>query len=469
MADDRRWSLTDQPADVVDLRDPAAVQWLADYYGQAHPRVVRQVVGQAFALGAQTAVIEYRYVDADYRNEHARFYSTTFRRYPSVAHRLHFFEHPPPAALSSDDEPARFTGLGYLGYAVMRPVPGAPVGRVMLQAPAVLESFVTCSVPDQVNLLGESLDVTAAPFIAQDAQLLRCAHATLWVAGYVHHLRWSATRLLPGTIADAVPVGAGFGRAVPSAGLTLNQLSGAASAVGLPPLVYDLEALPTGESLFRIACRYLNGGIPVIVAGGGHAFVLVGYERTDPGTYDERIRFIRQDDEVGPYQVVDNYLFDDYSPWEYLVVPLPSKLYLSGEEAEVIGAARLRAAYQRTGEPLDPATTSFRATPVQSNEFKTSLESRGMAGHQAAVYRRMPMSRWIWVIEAVDRKLRAAREPCVLGEAIIDATDHARDRHVLAWRYGTHLSQWIPDLDVVRSASGLPYTGPIASVSPAAG
>ncbi len=108
-----------------------------------------------------------------------------------------------------------------------------------------------------------------------------------------------------------------------------------------------------------------------------HAFVLVGYERTDPGTYDERIRFIRQDDEIGPYQVVDNYLFDDYSPWEYLG-PHCRASSISGEEAEVIGAARLRAAYQRIGEALDPAATSFRATRIESNEFKTGLEGRGM-------------------------------------------------------------------------------------------
>ena len=243
MTDARRWSLTDEPGDVVDLRDPGALAWLASYYGQAKPRVVREVVAQAFALGAQTAVIEYRYIDADYRNEHTRFYSTTFRRYPSVTHRVHFFREPPPSELFNPDEVARFADLGYLGYAVMRPVPGAPVGRVMLLPPAHLEDHVTCAVTDVVNLFGEKLTVTAAPFIAQDAQLLVCAHATVWVAGFVHHLKWGAPRLLPGAIADAVPSGAGVGRVVPSPGLTLSQLSGASSAVGLPPLVYDLGLL----------------------------------------------------------------------------------------------------------------------------------------------------------------------------------------------------------------------------------
>lgn len=469
MVDDQRWSLTDQPAEVIDLRDPAALVWLADYYGQAKPNVPRTLVGQAFELGAQTAVIEYRYSDMDYRDEHTHFYSTTFRRYPSVAHRLHFFAKPPPAELFSSETPARFADLDYLGYSVMRPIAAAPVGRTMLRPPPALRDAVTCSSEDTVNLLGEQLAVTAAPFIAQDAQLLVCAHATLWVSGYHHHLRWKTPRLLPGAISAAVPAGAGYGRTLPSPGLTINQLSAASSVLGLPPLVYDVNYLPQRESLPRIACRYLNGGLPVIVAGGGHAFVLVGYRRTDPGTPDERIQFIRQDDEVGPYQVVANFNFDDYSPWEFLIVPLPAKLYLSGEEAEVIGRVRLIAAHRRLAEPLDLATTSFRTTPMLSNEYKLGLESRGLPAEQAAILRRMPMSRWIWIVEAVDRAKRAARERCVIGEAIIDATDHARDRHVLAWRYGTSLSQWIPDLDVVRSATDLPNPGFTSSVGPDAG
>jgi len=78
------------PALLVDLREAGALDYLVDEYGQRRPLVLKQVLGHAYAAGAQTAVIEYRYIDADYRDEHSRFYSTTFRRYPSVAHRIHF-------------------------------------------------------------------------------------------------------------------------------------------------------------------------------------------------------------------------------------------------------------------------------------------------------------------------------------------------------------------------------------------
>ena len=172
--------------------------------------------------------------------------------------------------------------------------------------------------------------------MAQDAQLLRCAHAALWVVARHHHLTWGTPKLLPRAIADAVPMEATAGRALPSPGLSVTQMSTAATRLGLPPLVYDLRKLASGQSLQSIACRYLNGGMPVIVAGRGHAWVLVGYTR-EHETVDPRIVFIRQDDETGPYQVVPDFNFDTYSPWQYLIVPLPPKLYVPGEEAEAVG------------------------------------------------------------------------------------------------------------------------------------
>ncbi len=455
------WSRVRQPADAVDLRQPGALYSLLDTYGEASPQVLQAVLGQAFTLGAQTAIVEYRYLDADYRNEHSRFYSTTFRRYASAAHRLHFFAAPIPPELFSPDHPARFHRLGYLGYTVLRPVPAAPIGRTMLAPPPNLSGHVTCCTRDQVNLLGEPLEITAAPFIAQDAQLSRCAQAALWVTAYYHHLTHGTPRLLPGDIAAAVPAELALSRPVPAEGLSVFQLSAAATRIGLPALVYKLDDLPPDESLPRIACRYLNSALPVIVAGGGHAFVLVGYRRVDPGTPQERIHFIRHDDEVGPYQVVENFLLDDYSPWQYLIVPLPAKVYLSGEKAEVLGAARLTTSSADSASPtarkLHAAITahevSFRSTALKSNAFKTGLERRGVPEPVASIYRRMPMSHWIWVVEATDRAARDRGDPCVLAEAIIDATDHLRDLHVLAWRVPGELVQWDPDED--RLSRGL--------------
>jgi hypothetical protein len=104
------WSADGDVARIVNLSDERAVPWLLDTYGGARPRVLQAVLSHALALGARTTVVEYRYLDPDWRNEHREFYATTFRRYPSVAHRLHFFAEAPDPAFLSPDRPARFDG-----------------------------------------------------------------------------------------------------------------------------------------------------------------------------------------------------------------------------------------------------------------------------------------------------------------------------------------------------------------------
>lgn len=460
-----------EPASVVDLRPPQALLELSRYYEGTRHQVVSEVFGQAWDLGATTAVIEYRYLDADYRSEHAGFYSTTFRRYPSVAHRVHFFSQPPPDVLVDPATALDFAALSgsYLGFVVLRPLPGARVGRVALKPPTEVEDYVTCRTSEHADVFGIPMEVPCAPFMAQDSQLGVCAHMSLWVASRHHHLAFDHPRRTVAEIAELVPIE--MSRSAPSTGLTVNQLAAGCRAIGLPALIYKCEDpgdLPDHESIPRVACRYLNSGMPVIVAAGDrHAFTLVGYYRTSPGTPDERIHFVRQDDEAGPYQVVDDFMHDGYGAWQYLIVPLPQKIFVPGETAESLGRERLieaaEAAAENSDEPnlveivaaaADPAhgPIMFRSAVVRSNRFKESLSDRGYDSATAARYRRMPMPRWLWVVEAVRRAERDARQPAVVGEALIDATDHSRDMNVLAWRVPGELWSWSPDEDEIGYA-----------------
>jgi hypothetical protein len=463
-----------EPGLVLDLRVPGALDHLVSRYADARPAVMSEVLAQVYRLGGQTALVEYRYLDPDYRNEHSRFYSSTFRRYPSVAHRLHFWSEPPPAELDDPRLPARFLPDSYLGYSVIRPVPGAPVGRTMLRPQDTLREYIGCSTADEANLFGTRLDVTAAPFMAQDAQLSVCAHATLWITAYYHHLEYHSPRRLPGDISDAVPSAFGMGRPTPSLGLTINQLIEAARVIGLPCLVYPVATAT--ESVYALACRYLNSGMPVIIAGGGHAFTLVGYQPYRAPDGLKRTRFIRQDDEVGPYQEVENADLDDYAPWQYLIVPLPQKVYVSGEKAEELGIQRLRETLGASGSAEDLALLErikvgevrFRTSVVRSKTFKRHLIDRGMETSTATIDQRMGMSRWIWVVEATDAVERDAGRASVIAEAVIDATDHLRDMHVLAWRIPRTLYRWVPDEDdyeFYRNLADSPLLPCLAKVS----
>ncbi len=468
------WSADPNVARIVNLDDERALLWILERYGGARPNVLQAVLAHAFALGAQTAIIEHRYIDLDWRNEHKAFYTGTFRRYPSVAHRLHFFRGVAPDALRSLQEPAVIGSLDYVGYSVMRPVAAAPVGRTFL---APLDpTIVKCTSLETANLFGVQLCVRGIAFVAQDAQLSRCAQTTTWVTAYHHHRRFGAPRTLPGDIAAAVAASTEHGRPLPSPGLTIGQIADVARAVGLPPLVYPLRHLSEHESLPRVICRYLNSGLPVTVATAAHAFVVVGYGWRDGPDGERSLYFVRHDDEVGPYQSVD-FLLDDYGPWEYAIVPLPEKVYLPGEDAEEIGRQRILDALDRSTDARAAALLgralatdgdlTFRSTVVLSNEYKARLTlGNGYPPRVAAALHLMQMSRFIWVVELIDRAARDDHDaPCVLAEAVIDATDHIRDLHVLGWRIPGALFAWIPDVDEQEVLDVPEDVGPTRSVS----
>lgn len=448
------WWSRPTAAELFDLKDAGDLSEIQARYRGTRLPILNEILGHADDLGARSVVAEYRYLDADYRNEHSRFYSTTFRRYPSIAHRLHFFRDVLPAAVLDETEPTQFSDYHYLGYSVMRPVPAGPVGRTLLAPPLDMERHVSCKADDSVNLFGSKLTVSGAPFMTQESQLGVCVHITAWVCAYYHHLRFGSPRHLPGEIAALAPHEKG--RLIPAMGMSVGQLSSMVERAGLPPLVYDLRDLRPGEDLFTIACRYLNSGFPVIVAGGGHAFVLVGYRRVAGGA-GTRIEFIRQDDQAGPYLPIKDPLLDCWRPWEYLVIPLPPKVYVSGEVAEPVGASKLTAAldassqteYAALSQRISGGEVMFRTTAMQSNEFKAKLAARGAPADLVAAYQWTLMSRWVWIVEAVDRAAWDAGDPSVAAEVVIDATDHTGDPRPIAWRLPDQLLVWDPDRNVV--------------------
>ena len=463
-----------EPAAVVDLgRDGWQSDLLTAYCdkhvssGHDQRRVLRSVLSTATRSGARTAVIERRYTDIDYRDEHGRFYSQTFRQYPGTTHRLHFFAEDPPATVHSPDTAAVFDGMTYLGYTVLRPVPGAAVGRTMLAPPPGISSAVTCKAIDFVNFFGKTYRVEAAPFIAQDSQLGVCAHAAVWMIAYFHHLRYGGSRVLPGDIVDAVPTALTVGRSLPTPGLVLQQISDALEAHDVPPIVYWMHEPGLGRrDVDRIARRYLDSALPVIVGTRNHVYTLIGYKADQRGV----ATYICHDDEVGPYQTRRPLTFLPSDPWRYLIAPVPSQVYIPCGAAEQLGMSRIEQQLKDAVEVdagdvvakacndlLDRITWSstrdgayrFFTSAIRSNDFKNSLIDRGYPEEIARSYMRIPMSKWIWVVELADSHAFREGRPSVVAEAIIDSTEHARDRHVLAWRVPGQVLHWDTDTDEI--------------------
>lgn len=435
------WSPDDSPGEVHKTSKPEIWDRLLDYYTNSNGnRALARVFTIARDHGVVSVVCERRYIDADWRSQHARFYNGTFRRYPSVCHRLHFFTRQVPADLAElgDLQDA------YRGYTVLRPLPMSPVGRTMLTAPPELSDGVRCEGDQEVNLFGWPLRVRAMPFISQDTQYLRCAHAALWMVLAHAHLVHRLPHHLPAEVHDAALGGVIIGRQLPSDGLSGEQMLGALTSLGLSPSILNLpseaeaDQLAGDLSLYGVLCRYINSAMPPIVTSNVHAWVVTAYRRRSSENHGP-IQLWRHDDVRGPYLPVND-PWDEpesaHQPWSVAYLPLLPKVYLDAERAEAVGRswiAGFSSSKYYTGTTLEQADLrpnakeqrTFRTYLISSSNFKQGLVQRGMPAPLAAAYRLTFMPRYIWVIEVVDRQRRHANQPDILGEVILDSTHDA--------------------------------------------
>jgi hypothetical protein len=449
--------------------------------------------------GARTAVVETRYVDVDYRSEYSSFYSRAFQHYEDSTHRIHFFS----AELSLDDVWRLPESNGYLGYMIVRPQVRGIVGRTMLKPPAGLARAVRTQVKETVGFFGQPVEVRAAPFMQQDARLGSCAQAAAWMCHYSAFRGDRGVERRPmAAFSDAVDPGLAPGRVLPSTGLSVEQLSKLLGSFGLPPLYYQIDALdesdrpnrwpPRGTGIDaaakRLCCRYLNSGLPVLAIvrqwtgeqaaySSRHALVACGYIRPESASAD--IYLIVNDDRRGPYLEVKTVLVDSDPEtnecfiWDQVLVPMPEKLWMSSEAAERNGCIQLIAAARKAaklGRPGGAKLLSYldekdrltvRTYATTANRFKERLRKHCNDPVILKHYMLLRMPRFVWVVEAIDRKAReaaakdggarVAEVPCVIGEVVFDATSDDLQPDVLATRLPGLLSTpkpWDPLWDI---------------------
>lgn len=339
----------------------------------------------------------------------------------------------------------------------MRPGPhrDGRVARTVIAPPPQLREATLATIEDEVSLFGNKLTVVGVPFLEQDGEFLRCAHAAIWSCHYSAFKRGLIGRRLTAELADMTPALLSADRALPSRGMVLEQIQAVFDATGQPALRYMLSQLPTvpgvevpppllnkeGKELpaglwdtrmFSVICRYLNSGFPVMIVNASHGWNLVGWFRRQG-----KIRFVACDDQVGPYEVVDSPFTDHRAPWLAIMVPLPPKVYMSGEIAETWGHQSLRQFGLRSGAPVrwlslaealarTPKGVSLRTFLRDSRRYKAMLTSQGRSTEVVDALRMARLPNYVWVVEAHDRACREAEKPSVLAEIVFDphSSDH---------------------------------------------
>ena len=347
--------------------------------GRENP-ALRRVFDVVHQNGASHVLVERGYICRDYRSEHSGFYGTMFREISSRSTRLHFFKR---AITVADVEAGALPQAGYLGYTIVRPLAGAPVGRTVISPPSAPHSRF-CVVKDTVDVLGSRLVAAGVPFMSQDGSYLRCAHVAQWMVLYHAYLNGVVARRTPADIQQAGLGGEVVGRQVPSSGLSPAQMLHSLHELGLSPGSEPLP--PTREasrqagsaSLPAVLCRYVNSQMPPIIMSNTHVWVVVGYAG-DPAKWNhDVIRFFRHDDVMGPYLPVSDPWCEtqpEYSRWVAAYPPIPRKCYLVADRAELLGEFAFEVAEQDCGR---------RTFAIRSSDFKHGLAERGMNPEVAA-------------------------------------------------------------------------------------
>lgn len=389
-------------------------------------------------LGAQTIVVEPEYTDGDYLEDFAAYYVRCFEPYERLGTRLHFFA----VALTEEqvsrlilrecsvDECDSIT-RSYLGFVVARPLPSAIIGRTVLAVPDADGGRRHYPVLHEchANFFGIDLTVLSLPFQEQDRVLAACATVALWSAFRQTAKQFGTAAPRPAEITRLASAGVHRGRAVPSSGLSLDEMCHAVSEVGLEPEFVDCRGtnLPVASLLYA----YLCAGMPVILIVdvekvGLHAITLVGYsmqpsrvraaERIDghlvlPMRGLRIDRFYGHDDQIGPFARLEVVQVAPADPitfrgsWKTgsgapavltphsVLVPLYNKIRLT-----FIHCAQWLERLTRVVSAIIPATEDFEwdMRLTTTNAFKREVASLTLDTVHRERLLRKPLPRFLW-------------------------------------------------------------------------
>lgn len=454
------WGLFPQPPGWVEEDwPPLQLKYLGEYLTQ---------------LGCKTIIVESHYVDRDYISDVALFYSRSLRSYPNYCYRLHFFtgefdqsrwrELIINSRADGGCQAREFLQRGYLGFSVVRPLPGAPVGRTVLTTPRAADAYACHfeSVREyKVHLSCFDLRVCGLAFQQQDQGVSACATTALWSA--IHRVAYMEG-LPVATPAEITEAATRYflpgGRSLPSEGLTVHQICEATRAAGLAPLL--IRGVSPEDDRAQLFSYVMSGLAPLIAiqplgTTQGHAVCAVGVKvgnvkpQTDPALHYRDASTAMEgvyihDDRLGPYALADLYAHTvdstirtgfrirwpdqetveaEHSILTALIVPVPVKLRLPVTRMRALGMAIAEATGRRLLPQFNRGVTLScvyrQATAYKKAAVKFGLTDDGLCRLACDTV----LSRYIGVIEI-------SGPPGALFDVLVDATESRANPAVLA-------------------------------------
>lgn len=143
------------------------------------------------------------------------------------------------------------------------------------------------------------------------------------------------------------------------------------------------------------------------------------------------VSFIARDDPVGPYETIDSPFNHYRAPWDSVMVPLPPRVFLTGEAAENDAFLRLRgilAAVDATkplAQALHDGKVQLRTRLKDVQTFKREISQETSSDEVLRAVRLAQFPHFIWIVEAHVRDL-CHHGPCVIASVLYDATSSDR-------------------------------------------
>lgn len=355
---------------------------LLDEYANG-PKSERDILANIFATirtrECNAVACEEQYVDRDYRAEFASIYSRVHQAPGRNTTRLTFFvidpEHHKVGRLPEQDcGSGSEQATSCLGYAVLRPLKIGRVGRSFIATPLWPEhAMVTCRAENHTHLGHQRCSTDGSPFIHQDAMVMVCAQASIWMSLHYMHVRFGEPRFLPSDITERAYRNLSWhGAPVPTAGLTLQHMVNAVAHLGYAPVFNTFcppqrisESEPNAaekrvSKLLRFVMPYLESQLPVILVLPQHAVCAVGYVLAEKHfaniecvqrLADWTAGLIAHDDAVGPYRMLRRDtatgsredFWNGFQPFiskhnledvQAAIVPLPQRVHCTADAIE---------------------------------------------------------------------------------------------------------------------------------------
>lgn len=454
----------------IDLEEEGGFEQLRQQLTRKYaPKEVINALSGKLTPQCRYVLLEYPYVDKDYRSTYYHFYAKKGRRYSPDCVRLHFFR---SDVELTDDRQLRISGGQgathhssaeeqkqlsdrYYGYMVIRPTFTSTIGRTVL-SPNLISGFHGWAIESRhtAHLLGHRLSFDGFPWMYQHTDINVCAHVACWsilrhyserFSKYSEYLTYEITRMAhqfdPGGL-------------VPSRGLANADAERIFHEAGTYPIVEykpcELFEPPPPDEIelfYRQLAAYVESGFPVYARLPEHAVVVVGRDHYRPGeapkvrlqySWDITDALVVIDDNRMPYTLVSRSCGPDepYGSDEFgsFIVALPEKFFYSAKAIDKFASTWVDTptrGFDYTG--ADGVVIRYFATTTAAYRRFVHEKRSQFASEIIQLSMDLPMPQFIWIIEISTREEWAKSH--VGTRIIIDATANEDEKDPMFMMY----------------------------------